>query len=86
MQWTGRNPGILALRFTVTGTLTACDVTTCSVKISCVKICFILVMLFGRMGTCLSETSEVLTLVNVIVDEFQNKKQSINHMKLSCNE
>jgi hypothetical protein len=34
IQWTGRKPGMLALRFAVTGTFTACDVTTCSVKIS----------------------------------------------------
>ena len=66
MQWTGRKPGMLALRFAVTGTFTACDVTTCSVKISCVKICFILVMLFGRIGTCLNKTSEGIT----IVDQF----------------
>lgn len=66
MQWTGRKPGMLALRFAVTGTFTACDVTTCSVKISCVKICFILVMLFGRIGTCLNKKSKDVT----IVDQF----------------
>ena len=50
IQCTGKNPVVFADKLGVTGTRIAWEVTTCSVKTSCVKICLIRCIELIRMA------------------------------------